>query len=50
MFRCWDSSAVITSKEHSRSIDVSKTGDIDASAAASLMLGNQVFYQSICDF
>lgn len=46
LYRCWDSSAVISEDEHNRSVNVSKTGDLSATQAASLMYHGRTFTNS----
>lgn len=38
LYHCWDSSAVISKNDQSRSVTISKEGEIGASEAASMML------------
>jgi hypothetical protein len=39
LFRCWDSSAIISKNEQFRSVTVSKEGELGGQEAAALMLG-----------
>ena len=41
LFRCWDSSAVINKTDKSRSVNVSKEGELSGQHAALMMLGSQ---------
>ena len=42
LFRCWDSSAVISKNDQSKSVNIRREGELSAASAASLMLGPHI--------